>query len=107
MAIRISLRQGITENSTSGEYEKAHTDLPEVAPTCQVSLRGNGLPQVCALVRNDMLKADRCSRVQEGFPNGHRGLGRDLLRVCPLAPNDTEKTALFPRGGNAATEDYP
>ena len=62
---------------------------------------------VCALVRNDMLKADRCSRVQEGFPNGHRGLGRDLLSVCPLAPNDTEKTALFPRGGNAATEDDP
>ncbi len=122
MAIRISLRQGMAEGSTSGEYEKAHTDLPEVAPTCQVSLRGNGLPQVCALVRNDMRKPEaclrlqgrndmhktcRCSRVQEGFPNGHRGLGRDLLRVCPLAPNDTEKTALFPRGGNAATEDDP
>ena len=33
-----------------------HTNLPEVVPACQVSLRGRGLPQVCALVRNDIHK---------------------------------------------------
>ena len=66
MAIRISLRQGITESSTSGEYRKVYTNLPEVVPPC---------------------------RLQGG--------------ARFMVPNDTEKTALFPRGGNAATEDYP
>ncbi len=64
-----SLRQSITESSTSGEYEKAHTDLPEVLPTCQVPLRGKRIATpVCALVRNDMLKTDAFLRVQERFP---------------------------------------
>ena len=58
------------------------TDLPEVAQTCQVSLRGNGLPHQCAhwfamtckrqrrccgckgVFRNDMQKTGRGQRLQ-------------------------------------------
>ena len=31
-----------------GRIRKSATDLPKVVPTCQVSLRGNGLPHQCA-----------------------------------------------------------
>ena len=48
-----SLRQCKTRSNTLGEYGKMHTNLPEVVPSYQASLRGRGLPQVCALVRND------------------------------------------------------
>ena len=37
-----------------------HTDLPEVVPACQVSLRGERIATpVCALARNDMQKEGR------------------------------------------------
>ena len=42
------LRQGMTESSTLGEYGKVHTNLPQRQPTCQVFLRGRGLPHQCA-----------------------------------------------------------
>ena len=66
------------------------TDLPEVAQTCQVSLRGNGLPHQCAhwfamtckrqrrgcgckgVFCNDMQKAGAWLRVQGRFPAVHR-----------------------------------
>ena len=51
-----SLRQCKTRSNTLGEYGKVHTNLPEVVPSYQASLRGRGLPQVCTLVRNDMQK---------------------------------------------------
>ena len=65
-------------------------NLPEVVLSCQVSLRGNGLPHQCAhwfamtcrrkrrccvcknVGRNDMQKAETCLRVQGRFPAVHR-----------------------------------
>ena len=38
---------------------KSATNLPQRQQACPLSLRGCGLPQVCALVRNDMLKEGR------------------------------------------------
>ena len=72
----------MTESSTLSEYGKVYTDLPEVVPNCQVSLRGCGLPHQCAhwfamtcrrqrrvseckdVGCSDMLKAVACQRVQ-------------------------------------------
>ena len=53
------LRQYMAESSTLGEYA-ATTNLPEVVPSCQVSLRGKRIAApVCALARNDMQKEGR------------------------------------------------
>ena len=72
-----SLRQCKTRSNTLGEYGKVHTNLPEVVPSYQASLRGRGLPQVCALVRNDMLKTDTHLRLQDRLARRVRGnLGR-------------------------------
>ena len=92
-----SLRQCKTRSNTLGEYGKMHTNLPEVVPSCQVSLRGRGLPHQCAhwfamtcrnlpgvcgcknVVHNDMQKTGACQRVQGG---GARGI---LYRPHPFS----------------------
>ena len=42
------------------------TNLPKQQPTCQASLRGKRIATpVCALARNDMLKAGTCARAKD------------------------------------------
>ena len=71
-----------------------HTDLPEVVPACQVSLRGERIAApVCALVRNDMQKEGRvrgckdAARKVRGNMPGVSG-GKALVR------NDTSPLSL-------------
>ena len=57
---------------------KSATNLPQRQQACPLSLRGCGLPQVCALVRNDMLK--------EGRVRGGKNVARnDIHRLGGLA----------------------
>ena len=67
----------MAESSTLGEYA-ATTNLPEVVPSCQVSLRGKRIATpVCALVRNDMQK--------EGRVRGGKNVARnDMQKIAAL-----------------------
>ena len=70
------LRQYMAESSTLGEYA-ATTNLPEVVPSCQVSLRGKRIAApVCALVRNDMQKEGRVRGCKDVSPLSLRGAKR-------------------------------
>ena len=70
------LRQYMAESSTLGEYA-ATTNLPEVVPSCQVSLRGKRIATpVCALARNDMQKEGRVSGCKDVSPLSLRGAKR-------------------------------
>ena len=86
---------------------KSATNLPQRQQACPLSLRGCGLPQVCALVRNDMLKEGRVRGGKNVARNDiHRlgGLAHTRSRAqcttfqpgdadCPLPVNDTLKHA--------------
>ena len=62
------LRQYITKSNTLGEYEKhcefalSTTDMSGISAGTRIAT------PVCALARNDMLKTDRCQRVQGRLP---------------------------------------
>ena len=60
----VTLAAGRSGRQCLRQIRKSATNLPKVVPTCQASLRGNGLPQVCALVRND--KLGRLTRTRAG-----------------------------------------
>ena len=57
-----SLQYSIAESSTSGEYAAVYKFAQKRIYRC-LSLRGRGLPQVCALVRNDIQKTDTRQRM--------------------------------------------
>ena len=95
-----SLRQYMAESSTLGEYA-ATTNLPEVVPSCQVSLRGKRIAApVCALVRNDMQKEGRVRGCKDVSPLSLRGAER---RDNPFSCGSAERNAvLFGKFGKAA-----
>ncbi len=82
VAIRISLRQSITESSTSGEYVRRHEFAPTAAHLPGFSAGMRIATPVCALVRNDMLKTDAFLRVQERFPAVPPGKRRHEANFC-------------------------
>ena len=97
------LRWGMTESSTLGEYA-ATTNLPEVVPSCQVSLRGKRIAApVCALVRNDMQKEGRVRGCKDVSPLSLRGAKR-RGNPHPLRWGMTESSTL---GEYAATTNLP
>ena len=73
-----SLQYSIAESSTSGEYAAVYKFAQKRIYRC-LSLQGRGLPQVCALVRNDMQKTGTRQRVQGG---GTRGKVRRRWQFC-------------------------
>ncbi len=98
-----SLRQHVAEGSTLGEYA-ATTDLPEVVPPCQVSLRGRGLPHQCAhWFAMTCKRQRRVSRCKDVPPLSLRGAKR---RGNPysLRQHVAEGSTL---GEYAATTDLP
>ncbi len=71
---------------------KSATNLPQRQQACPLSLRGCGLPQVCALVRNDMLKEGRvrgCKYVPPLSLRGAKRRGNPLLLRCNMTESST------------------
>ena len=65
-----SLRQGIAESSTLGEYERGCGFARSRASLPGFSAGKRIATPVCALVRNDMLKTGRCQRLQGRLARG-------------------------------------
>ena len=71
-----SLRQHKTKSNTLGKSEKRHEFAQTAANLPGIPAGMRIAAPVCALVRNDMLKAARCQRLQE---RGARGYASPLV----------------------------
>ena len=123
MFLHVIARSGATWQSASPAVAQSRkqrlrriresvTNLPKQQPTCQASLRGKRIATpVCALVRNDMLKAVTRLRVQErlarkvrkNMPGVSRGraLGCGDISPTVIARSEATWQSVTPAVGHA------